>query len=154
MLPTLTHPGQLLKDHYLLELGLTTDHAASLLGVSASTVSRFVNGKSDLSYDMAIRLAVCFGTSESMWITLQNAYSLDKARQGIDLSTITPIQYTTEEDIVATIDAAHQRIDDGTAVFTPHQEVNRIADEHIKTLLEKTKQTEPVKVNNTSRTKI
>lgn len=71
-----THPGGILKRHYLEPLALAISQAASALGVSRKTVSKIVNERGDVTPDMALRLARVFGTTPELWINLQKAYDL------------------------------------------------------------------------------
>lgn len=51
------HPGEILKEDVLPDLGITVTEAAKQLGVTRVTLSRIINGKSGISPDMALRLA-------------------------------------------------------------------------------------------------
>lgn len=78
------HPGVFLKDAYMepLEMGVT--ELADKLGVSASSVSRLVSGKSELSYEMAIRLSQVFKRTPEGWMNLQVAYGLFAAKSKLE----------------------------------------------------------------------
>lgn len=71
-----THPGGILKRHYLEPLALAVSQAAEALGVSRKTVSKIVNERGDVTPEMALRLARAFGTSPELWINLQRNYDL------------------------------------------------------------------------------
>ena len=71
-----THPGGILKRHYLEPLSLAVSQAATALGVSRKTVSKIVNERGDVTPEMALRLAKTFGTSPELWINLQKNYDL------------------------------------------------------------------------------
>ena len=71
-----THPGGILKRHYLEPLALAISEAAMALGVSRKTVSKIVNERGDVTPDMALRLARAFGTTPELWLNLQGAYDL------------------------------------------------------------------------------
>ena len=71
-----THPGGILKRHYLEPLSLAISQAAAALGVSRKTVSKIVNERGDVTPDMALRLARAFGTSPELWLNLQRTYDL------------------------------------------------------------------------------
>ena len=53
---------------------------ADAMGVSLSSVSRVVNEKAELTSEMALRLSYVIGGTPEMWVGLQTAYSLDKAK--------------------------------------------------------------------------
>ncbi len=65
------HPGAYLMDAYMKPLGITVTCMAKKLGVSKSTVSRLVGGKSSVSVDMAIRLSIVLGTTVESWLIKQ-----------------------------------------------------------------------------------
>jgi len=75
------HPGEILKEDVLPDLGLTVTEAAKQLAVTRVTLSRIINGKSSVSPDMALRLAAWLGTSADSWLNMQVAYDLWKAEQ-------------------------------------------------------------------------
>ncbi len=57
-----THPGGILKRHYLEPLNLTVSELAKSLGVSRKTLSRIVNEHGSITQDMALRLSNGLGT--------------------------------------------------------------------------------------------
>lgn len=83
-----THPGEVLREEYMAELGLSVSGLASSLGVSRQTVNELVSERRALSPDMALRLARYFGTSAQFWLNMQRNIdlwnSLDLERESID----------------------------------------------------------------------
>ncbi len=77
------HPGKFLKDVYLKPLDITTTGLAKRLGVSTASLSRVINGKSDLSYEMAVRLSKFFDRTPKGWMNLQVDYSLYHAERNV-----------------------------------------------------------------------
>lgn len=76
------HPGTILKADVLPELGLTVTQAAEQLGVSRVQLSRFINGKSGVTPELAIRLAKWIPAPTAiMWLQMQADYDLWKAEQ-------------------------------------------------------------------------
>lgn len=71
-----THPGGILKRHYLEPLSLAVAQAAKALGVSRKTVSKIVNERGEVTPDMALRLSKAFGTTPDLWLNLQMNYDL------------------------------------------------------------------------------
>ncbi|MFA5140896.1 MAG: HigA family addiction module antitoxin [Elusimicrobiota bacterium] len=71
-----THPGGILKRHYLGPLSLTISRTAIALGVSRKTVSKIVNERGDVTPDMALRLARTFRTTPELWLNLQRNHDL------------------------------------------------------------------------------
>lgn len=74
------HPGGIIRRRYLEPLKLTMTDLAEAMGVSLSSVSRVVNEKAELTSEMALRLSYVIGGTPEMWVGLQTAYSLDKAK--------------------------------------------------------------------------
>jgi len=76
------HPGSILKEDVLPELGIGVTEAAAQLGVSRVTLSRVINGRTAISADMAIRLEAWMnGPTAENWVRMQAEYDLWQARQ-------------------------------------------------------------------------
>jgi addiction module HigA family antidote len=73
------HPGEVLKEDVLPNLGLTITEAARQLRVTRVALSRVVNGKAGISPDMALRLSKWLDTSAEVWLKMQVTYDLWKA---------------------------------------------------------------------------
>ncbi len=71
-----SHPGEILKELYLVPLGVTATQAADALGVSRKHVSAIINGRASVTPDMAVRLAAVFDTSAEIWMNLQAQHDL------------------------------------------------------------------------------
>ena len=70
-----THPGEIIRELYLRPLDLTITAAAEGLGVTRKALSELVNARTDISRDMAIRLAKAFPhTDIRFWLDLQLQY--------------------------------------------------------------------------------
>lgn len=74
-----THPGNILKNLYMLPLELNVTDLSEALGVSRKTVSKLVNEGSSITADMALRLSQAFATSPELWLNLQMSYDLWQA---------------------------------------------------------------------------
>ena len=79
-----THPGGILKRHYMEPLSLTVSELAAILGVSRKTLSKIVNERGDITPDMALRLAKALKTTPELWLNLQQAFDLWQASQKSD----------------------------------------------------------------------
>ena len=73
------HPGEVLKEVYLIPLELTVTSLAEGLGVSRKNLSAILNGKTGISAEMAIRLSKAFNTSPELWIGMQKEFELANA---------------------------------------------------------------------------
>lgn len=87
------HPGEVLKEEFLQEYGLTAYKLAEKLGIPRTRIERIVRGDNGITADTALRLARFFGNSPEFWLNLQRSYDLAVAsRAAGDLSTIVPVQ--------------------------------------------------------------
>ena len=84
------HPGGILKRMYLEPLGMSSGALAKALGVPRSRMERFVKEEVAVTPDTALRLGRYWGTSAEMWMNMQAAYDLAKAKEDVDVSSIEP----------------------------------------------------------------
>ena len=70
------HPGEVLKDGVFEGGGITVTEAARQLGISRAQLSRLLNGRTGVSADLAIRLAIWLGSSPESWLRIQADYDL------------------------------------------------------------------------------
>lgn len=77
------HPGETIKEDYLVPLGMTVNQLAKALGVGAARLNEIVRGERGVTADTALRLARCFGTSAEFWLNLQSLYDLRMAEQKV-----------------------------------------------------------------------
>ena len=91
------HPGEILKEMYLVPLQLTITETAQALGIARKNLSAIVNGKMGISPDMAVRLSEAFNTSSELWIGLQKDYDLWRSKQNIDRQQIKRLYAQTTE---------------------------------------------------------
>ncbi len=75
-----THPGEIIKEDFMIPLKLTQTELAKALKTSFRTINEILNEKRSISPDMALRLARYFGTSPDVWLGLQADYDLFKAK--------------------------------------------------------------------------
>jgi addiction module HigA family antidote len=75
------HPGEILREEYMMPLGLSSNALARALGVTPARVNDIANEKRGITADTALRLARYFGTDAQSWINLQTNYDLECARQ-------------------------------------------------------------------------
>jgi addiction module HigA family antidote len=85
-----THPGEVLKEEYLIPLGLSARALAKELGVPANRLTEIMRGTRDVTADTAIRLGRYFGTDPRFWLNMQAAYDLSKAEKTNSYKKIVP----------------------------------------------------------------
>lgn len=73
------HPGEVFLEDVIKPLGLSITEAAQKLGVTRKTLSEFVNKKSSLSPQMALRIAKATNTSPESWLNMQTKLDLWQA---------------------------------------------------------------------------
>ncbi len=70
------HPGEILREEFLVPLGLSASALAIQLKVPASRINDIARGRRAITPDTALRLSRYFGTSPELWMDLQTAYDL------------------------------------------------------------------------------
>jgi addiction module HigA family antidote len=85
-----THPGEVLREEYLVPLGLSARALAKELDVPANRLTEIMRGTRDVTADTAIRLGRYFGTDPRFWPNLQAAYDLSKAEKAHSYKKIVP----------------------------------------------------------------
>ena len=75
------HPGDFVRTEIVEALGLSVTEAARILGVSRPTLSSLLNGKANLSGDMALRIEKAFGPKMDTLMRMQAAYDIAKTRK-------------------------------------------------------------------------
>lgn len=74
------HPGEVLREEFMIPLGISQNELARALGVPPRRINEIVNGRRRVTAETALRLARYFGTSDSFWMGLQTDYDLDVTR--------------------------------------------------------------------------
>ena len=82
------HPGEFISKVYLEPFSVSGRELAQQLGVSASTLSRVLNGSSRVSPGMALRLSKALGRTPESWLSMQDAHDLWQARKQVDLRRV------------------------------------------------------------------
>ena len=75
------HPGAFVRTEVIEPLGLTVGAAAAALGVSRPALSSFLNGRSDLSCTMALRIEKAFGVKLDTLMRMQVSCDIARARE-------------------------------------------------------------------------
>lgn len=91
------HPGEVLREEFLVPLGLTSHALAMALQVPAPRINDIVRERRAVSVDTAMRLAKYFGTSAEFWLGLQTDHDMALSREGLAdvLAGIEPRQAAT-----------------------------------------------------------
>lgn len=82
------HPGDFIREIYITPFGISARQVAESLGVSTSTLNRLLNGDSNISPEMALRLSKALGRTPESWLAMQHRYDLWHARKHVDLKRV------------------------------------------------------------------
>jgi addiction module HigA family antidote len=89
-----THPGEMLREDFLPDYGLSVAGLAEAAGVSRQSVDELLRGRRAVSPEMAIRLSCLFGNAAEFWMNAQRAVDLWDAMQAIkgEVARIKPLR--------------------------------------------------------------
>ena len=71
------HPGDILKEEFLDEMGITQYKLAKEISVPPRRINEIIHGKRAITANTALRLGRYFGISPQFWINLQAHYDLE-----------------------------------------------------------------------------
>jgi addiction module HigA family antidote len=77
------HPGEILKQEFLKEIGMSQNQLAHAIGVPGNRIHAIINGTRSITGDTDLRLCRFFGLSEGYFLRLQNAYDTLEAKRRI-----------------------------------------------------------------------
>ena len=91
MLPPIT-PGEILKEDFLVPMGISQYRLAKEIGVPAQRIGQIVLGRRAITADTDLRLCRFFGLTDGYWLRAQSAYDMEVARRKIsdELERIVP----------------------------------------------------------------
>ena len=78
-----TTPGEILREEFLVPLGMTQKELADHIGCDVKVINRLVNGRTSVSAEMALRLGATFRTSPEFWLNAQKAVDLFRAESQV-----------------------------------------------------------------------
>ena len=89
-----THPGEMLREDFLPDYGLSVAGLAEAAGVSRGSMNELLRGRRALSPEMALRLSRLFGNSAEFWLDMQRAVDLWDAGRALetDIARIKPLR--------------------------------------------------------------
>ena len=74
-------PGEMLKEEFLTEYGLSQNQLAKAIGISPNRITEIVNNRHRITADTALRLSLYFGNCPEFWMNLQSHYDLKMSAQ-------------------------------------------------------------------------
>ena len=78
-----THPGEMLREDFLPDYGLSVSGLAAAIDVSRQSVNELLRERRAVSPEMALRLARLFGNSPEFWLNAQRSVDLWQAEQSL-----------------------------------------------------------------------
>jgi addiction module HigA family antidote len=85
-----SHPGEVLKQEFLVPLNMSARALADAIFVPANRLTDILRGRRDVSADTALRLGRYFGTTAQFWMNLQAAHDLSRAEAESNYIEIQP----------------------------------------------------------------
>lgn len=87
------HPGEVLREEFLVPMGVTQYRLAKQIGVAPMRISEICAGKRAITADTALRLSRAFGTTSGFWLALQADYDTEEVlrTRGEELARIAPL---------------------------------------------------------------
>jgi addiction module HigA family antidote len=76
-------PGEMLKEEFLAEFGLSQNQLAKAIGVSPNRIAEIISNRRRITADTALRLGLYFGNSAEFWMNLQTHYDPKMARRNL-----------------------------------------------------------------------
>lgn len=88
-----THPGELLREDILPALGMSKVEFAKRLKLSRGALYNILNGTSEVTSDVAVRLAAILKPSPQFWLNMQSAYNIAQSQDRLadELRELEPI---------------------------------------------------------------
>ena len=77
------HPGEILREEFMVPLGLSMNKIAMALRVPVTRIADIVNERRGITADTALRFARYFRNSPAFWMNLQTRYDLEVAEDEI-----------------------------------------------------------------------
>ena len=82
------HPGEILREEYLVPLGHSINQLARETCVSVTRISEIVNERRGITADTALRLGRYFSTTAEYWMNLQKLYELEVAMREVGAEVV------------------------------------------------------------------
>jgi len=90
------HPGEILREDFLVPLGLSVNALSIALGVPATRIHEIVKERRAVTADTAARLAKYFGGDAASWLVLQANYDLKTLSTLRDIERGVPVREVSE----------------------------------------------------------
>lgn len=75
------HPGEILREEFMVPLSLSSNALAQYLGVTTARINEIAKERRGITADTALRLARFFKTTPEFWLNLQQRFELESAKR-------------------------------------------------------------------------
>ena len=96
------HPGEILRDEFMIPLGLSMNKMAMALRVPVTRIADVVNERRGITADTALRFARYFKNSATFWMNLQTRYDLEVAEDDLAAKVardVQPLEAVTPREV-------------------------------------------------------
>ena len=96
------HPGEILREEFMIPLGLSMNKMAMALRVPVTRIADIVNERRGITADTALRFARYFKNSPGFWMNLQTRYDLEVADDEISAKVtrdVQPLETVTAREV-------------------------------------------------------
>jgi addiction module HigA family antidote len=83
-----SHPGEILREMFIKENGLTITEVAQGLGIARGNLSAIVNERAGISPELSVKLSEAFNNTPEFWVNLQKNYELWHAKRTVNRKTV------------------------------------------------------------------
>ena len=77
------HPGEVLREEFLLPLKMSAGKLARACGLPRTRIERIANEQTGITADTALRLGRALSTTADFWMNLQNRYDMQVAARAL-----------------------------------------------------------------------
>ncbi len=78
------HPGEILKEEFLIPMEITADNLAKNINVSTNIIDEIISQNRSINAEIGLRLSKYFGMSEKCWLNLQLKYDLEVTKDKLE----------------------------------------------------------------------
>ena len=75
------HPGEILKEEFLIPLGISAYKLSKDMGIPQTRTSEIVKGNRRITADTALRLSKYFNNSAKFWLGLQDDFDIEEGKK-------------------------------------------------------------------------
>ena len=98
------HPGESLREDWIVPLGLIMGEAAAFLGVEEAGLQAVCDCRAPITAELAVRIDRVFGGGDDVWFALQSGFSLARARERLAGVAFTRCEAVVDGDLAEVAD--------------------------------------------------